>query len=96
MKENFRDRVWERDEKNSPCIKICLLHPEEKLCLGCFRTAKEIQFWNKYSNSERSSILKQLEIRKEKGFKKKARQFWEIERGREREGGRGRGRERER
>lgn len=29
----------------SPCIRICLLHPEAGLCIGCYRTAAEIAAW---------------------------------------------------
>ena len=34
--------VWTRDEIQSPCIKICVIHPSERLCTGCHRTIKEI------------------------------------------------------
>ena len=36
------DGVWKRDEIESPCVKICVLHPEARICLGCLRTADEI------------------------------------------------------
>ena len=36
------DEIWARDEVQSPCIKICVVHPEERLCVGCYRTIDEI------------------------------------------------------
>ena len=29
------DDIWARDEIESPCIKICVIHPQERLCVGC-------------------------------------------------------------
>ena len=29
------DEIWARQEVDSPCIKICVIHPEERLCVGC-------------------------------------------------------------
>ena len=34
----MNDDVWKRGEVESPCIKLCVVHPEERLCIGCFRT----------------------------------------------------------
>ena len=36
------DEIWRRDEVDSPCIKICTIHPVERLCIGCHRTIEEI------------------------------------------------------
>ena len=32
--------VWHREEIESPCVKVCVLHPQSGLCLGCHRTAR--------------------------------------------------------
>ena len=29
------DDIWARDEIESPCVKICVIHPAEGLCTGC-------------------------------------------------------------
>ncbi len=50
------DEVWERDEVDSPCVKICIIHPESGLCLGCRRSADEISRWSCMSPEERGEI----------------------------------------
>ncbi|WP_372605483.1 DUF1289 domain-containing protein, partial [Actibacterium sp.] len=32
------DDIWKRDEIESPCIKICVIEPNSRLCTGCLRT----------------------------------------------------------
>ncbi|MGB0912259.1 MAG: DUF1289 domain-containing protein, partial [Phaeobacter italicus] len=34
--------VWKRDEVQSPCIQICVVHPEARICTGCYRSIDEI------------------------------------------------------
>lgn len=58
------DEVWARDEIESPCVKICLIHPEAKLCVGCLRTGEEIASWSSMSVDERREIMAQLSERK--------------------------------
>jgi len=48
----------------SPCVKICKVHPVLKHCTGCFRSQKEIKMWTKYSDAQRNSIIKELNIRR--------------------------------
>ncbi|PZX13803.1 hypothetical protein LX81_03138 [Palleronia aestuarii] len=57
------DDVWRRDEVESPCIKICVVHPEERLCIGCLRSLDEIARWSSLSSSERKRILVELPSR---------------------------------
>ena len=57
------DEIWKRDEIDSPCIKLCILHSKEKICMGCYRTADEIKNWSKYSDEQRTVIKSQLKIR---------------------------------
>lgn len=54
------DQVWKRDEIASPCIKICVVHPETRLCTGCNRSINEIASWSRMSDSERQAILDEL------------------------------------
>ncbi|WP_320412736.1 DUF1289 domain-containing protein [Candidatus Phycosocius spiralis] len=47
----------------SPCIKICCIEPQSKLCLGCYRTLPEIARWGHYSAKERNEIMSNLPSR---------------------------------
>ena len=68
-----KDEVWQRDEIESPCKKICVIHPLSKLCLGCFRTAEEIRLWTSYSSDMRKSLLIELPKRSEIAISKRRR-----------------------
>lgn len=57
------DDVWRRREIASPCIKICLVHPQAKICTGCYRTPDEIAVWSKLSDQDRAEIMEDLPIR---------------------------------
>lgn len=49
---------------DSPCVRQCCLNRED-VCLGCFRTLEEILNWSRYSDTQRNTILAQLEQRKQ-------------------------------
>ncbi len=57
------DDVWKRDEVESPCIKICVVHPEARLCTGCYRSIEEIGRWSKMTAQERREIMAELPSR---------------------------------
>lgn len=57
---DFGDEVWKRDEIDSPCVKVCVLHPGAKLCMGCYRSGEEIARWSRMEPSERSAIMAEL------------------------------------
>ncbi|MGY6274161.1 DUF1289 domain-containing protein [Methylomonas sp. MgM2] len=40
----------------SPCIRNCCLDKQD-VCLGCFRTLREICDWSKAGNEQRREIL---------------------------------------
>jgi predicted Fe-S protein YdhL (DUF1289 family) len=40
----------------SPCVKVCAIDGESGLCLGCFRTLKEIVAWPRLAAAERAAI----------------------------------------
>ena len=48
----------------SPCIKLCVLHPTERICLGCYRTVEEIARWSRMSDAEREAVMAELPGRK--------------------------------
>ncbi|MEM0922130.1 MAG: DUF1289 domain-containing protein [Pseudomonadota bacterium] len=57
------DKVWRRQEIESPCIKTCVLHPEERICIGCYRTGEEIATWSKLSPEARRDLMAELPSR---------------------------------
>ena len=57
------DEVWRRNEIESPCQKICILHRETRLCIGCNRTGDEIARWSRMSADERRVIIDELPTR---------------------------------
>lgn len=54
------DDIWKRDEVASPCIKICVVHPVERICTGCLRTMDEITRWSKMDDDERREVMEVL------------------------------------
>jgi predicted Fe-S protein YdhL (DUF1289 family) len=57
------DEVWRRDEVESPCVKLCVIHPEARLCVGCLRTIEEITAWSRISHEARAAIMAELPSR---------------------------------
>lgn len=57
------DEVWKREEVESPCVKLCVIHPEERICVGCFRSIDEISSWSRLTPAERSAIMADLPAR---------------------------------
>ena len=55
-----KDSVWKRQEVESPCIQICVIHPEERICTGCYRSIDEITRWSKMESAERQTIMTEL------------------------------------
>ena len=54
------DDVWKRNEVESPCIKICVVHPESRLCTGCLRSIDEIGRWSRMTPEERRAVMAAL------------------------------------
>ena len=48
----------------SPCIKVCVMDPEDRYCVGCLRTLGEIARWGEMSDAERAAILALLPERR--------------------------------
>ena len=55
--------VWTREEIQSPCVRICVVHPEARICTGCHRTPEEIAGWTKMTPAERRAIMATLPAR---------------------------------
>ena len=56
----MKDEIWKRDEMESPCIKICVVHPEARICTGCLRSIDEITRWSRMTPEERREIMAAL------------------------------------
>ena len=54
------DEVWRRDEIESPCIKLCVVHPASRLCLGCYRSIEEIAAWSGMTPEARRAVMAEL------------------------------------
>ena len=57
------DEVWKREEVQSPCVKLCVVHPEARICVGCFRSIDEIASWSRLTPAERITIMAELPTR---------------------------------
>ncbi len=57
------DEIWTRDEPASPCVKLCVVHPASRLCMGCLRSIDEIAAWSGLGAAERRAILADLPSR---------------------------------
>ena len=65
------DEIWARSEIESPCIKICVIHPAERICTGCLRSIDEISVWSRLSPDERKAVMADLPSRAEKFTKRR-------------------------
>ncbi|MEX3314914.1 DUF1289 domain-containing protein [Sulfitobacter sp. PS-8MA] len=54
------DEIWKRDEVQSPCINICVVHPDARICTGCLRSMDEISTWSRMTDAERRAIVAAL------------------------------------
>jgi len=58
-----KDDLWQRDEIESPCVKICVIHSEAQICVGCNRTIAEIAAWSRLTHEARAAIMAELPAR---------------------------------
>lgn len=65
------DEIWKRAEIESPCVKICVIHPEARLCVGCYRSIEEIGAWSRLSAEARHGIMADLPARASKLTKRR-------------------------
>jgi uncharacterized protein len=54
------DDIWTRDEIDSPCVKICVIHEGAGICIGCHRTRHEIAGWSRMSHTDRQEVTQAL------------------------------------
>lgn len=60
MQNDLKKLVWQRAEVSSPCVQICVIHPKERICAGCYRTVEEITDWGSMSEDERNALMAEL------------------------------------
>ena len=65
------DDIWSRDEVQSPCVKICVIHPASRLCTGCLRSIDEIGSWSRMTADARAKIMQDLPNRSGKITKRR-------------------------
>ncbi len=44
----------------TPCVNICTIDPQSRLCVGCLRSIDEIARWSAMTSSERRRIMDAL------------------------------------
>lgn len=76
----MKDEVWMRDEIQSPCVKLCVVHPEERLCVGCFRTIEEITTWSRLTHEDRAAIMADLPARAPRLVKRRGGRIGRLDR----------------
>lgn len=54
------DEPWTRAEVESPCTKVCVIHPDARICIGCRRTLDEIAGWSRMTGDERRAVVAAL------------------------------------
>ncbi|MCK0166621.1 DUF1289 domain-containing protein [Jannaschia sp. S6380] len=57
------DRIWARAEVESPCVKLCVVDPKSRLCIGCHRTMDEIAAWSRMTPEARREVMAGLSER---------------------------------
>lgn len=76
----MEDEIWTRSEVQSPCIKICVIHPEERLCVGCFRSMEEIARWSAMTAGERQTVMADLPARAPRLSKRRGGRLGRLDR----------------
>ena len=65
------DAIWSRAEIESPCVKLCVVHPETRLCMGCHRSIDEIAGWSRMTPEARRAVMADLPARAAKAAPKR-------------------------
>lgn len=48
----------------TPCVRVCVIDGQSGLCLGCFRTLKEVAGWSALGLTEREALMVELPERR--------------------------------
>ena len=53
----------EKDLTDTPCVGICSASAlGDEICVGCGRTFDEVRLWNTYTDEQKISINKRLQL----------------------------------
>jgi hypothetical protein len=71
MKPHFKllaqraNQVLSQDEPHvpSPCVSVCLMHPDGGHCEGCLRTLPEIGSWGRMSDEAKRLVWRNIQQR---------------------------------
>ena len=63
MNNQSQPPIWARAEIDSPCVNVCVIHPREGICAGCYRTLEEIGAWSQMTPETRRGIMADLPAR---------------------------------
>lgn len=55
--------MTDRERIETPCVKLCVIHPDARLCMGCHRTLEEIGGWSRMTPEVRRRIMAELPSR---------------------------------
>lgn len=80
MGDGVKDDVWKRNEIASPCVKLCVVHPEERICVGCFRSIEEISGWSRMTQEERAAVMEELPARAPRLAKRRGGRMGRLDR----------------
>ena len=47
-------------EVPSPCVSVCRLEPDTKLCEGCLRTLEEIAAWSRMGDDDKRAVWRMI------------------------------------
>jgi predicted Fe-S protein YdhL (DUF1289 family) len=75
-----KDEVWQRDEIQSPCVKLCVVHPEERICVGCLRSMEEIATWSRLTPQARAAVMADLPARAPRLAKRRGGRMGRLDR----------------
>jgi uncharacterized protein len=48
----------------SPCVNVCRMGADTDLCEGCWRTIEEIAAWGRADDTQRLTILAEIQLRR--------------------------------
>lgn len=71
MKPHFKllaqraQQVLAQDEPHvpSPCVSVCLMHPDGGHCEGCLRTLPEIGNWSRMGDADKRIVWQAIQQR---------------------------------
>ena len=49
---------------STPCIQICQIDADSRLCIGCWRSLDEIAAWSSLTEEQRLAVMASLPDRK--------------------------------